>query len=128
LPKTPDHFTTAHKKFASEGFELDALDYLLKPIDFTRFSKAVQKAIEYLKYKTHQRMKIKPISLFILNIDWLKLHSRYSSISKAWKIILKFICYRQAHSIADAPQESTGKLPPEQFSRIHRSYIVSIDK
>lgn len=44
-------FTTAHKKFAIDGFELDAIDYLLKPISFERFSKAVGKAIEYARYK-----------------------------------------------------------------------------
>src|SRR5207253_2532378 len=44
-------FTTAYKKFAFEGFELEALDYLLKPIDARRFAKAVEKAIDYHKYK-----------------------------------------------------------------------------
>lgn len=44
-------FTTAHKKFAVDGFELDAIDYLLKPISFERFSKAVNKAVEYYGYK-----------------------------------------------------------------------------
>ncbi|HJP62128.1 MAG TPA: response regulator, partial [Mucilaginibacter sp.] len=44
-------FTTAYKNFAFEGFELEALDYLLKPIDAKRFARAVEKAIEYYKYK-----------------------------------------------------------------------------
>jgi two-component system LytT family response regulator len=42
-------FTTAHKQFAIEGFELDAVDYLLKPINIDRFSRAVHKAIDYYK-------------------------------------------------------------------------------
>src|SRR4051812_45216718 len=45
-------FTTAYKNFAFEGFELEALDYILKPIDIKRFTKAVEKAIDYYKYKT----------------------------------------------------------------------------
>jgi two-component system LytT family response regulator len=40
-------FTTAYKKFAFEGFELEAVDYLLKPISFERFSKAVHRVIEF---------------------------------------------------------------------------------
>ena len=45
-------FTTAYKQFALEGFELDAIDYLLKPIAPERFSKAVAKAVEYYTLKT----------------------------------------------------------------------------
>ena len=40
-------FTTAYKQFAFEGFELEAIDFMLKPIDFQRFGKAVNKAIDY---------------------------------------------------------------------------------
>src|ERR1700753_1062618 len=46
-------FITAYKNFAFEGFELEALDYLLKPIDFKRFTRAVEKAVDYYKYR-HQ--------------------------------------------------------------------------
>jgi DNA-binding LytR/AlgR family response regulator len=48
-------FTTAHKNFAYEGFELQALDYLLKPIDQKRFSAAVNKAVEYYTYKNTEK-------------------------------------------------------------------------
>src|ERR1700761_5568556 len=44
-------FTTAYKNFAFEGFELEAIDYLLKPIDIKRFARAVEKALDYYRYK-----------------------------------------------------------------------------
>jgi len=44
-------FITAYKNFAYEGFELEAIDYVLKPIDFKRFTRAVEKAVDYYKYK-----------------------------------------------------------------------------
>ena len=47
-------FTTAYKNFAFEGFELEAIDFLLKPISFDRFSKAVQKAVEIFSLKQSQ--------------------------------------------------------------------------
>ena len=57
-------FTTAHKKFAMDGFELDAVDYLLKPISFERFSKAVNKATEYFEYKKKSKTE-EAESLFV---------------------------------------------------------------
>jgi DNA-binding LytR/AlgR family response regulator len=44
-------FTTAYPEFAVEGFELNAIDYLLKPVSFDRFEKAIEKAREYFKFK-----------------------------------------------------------------------------
>ncbi|RYG48573.1 MAG: response regulator transcription factor [Chitinophagaceae bacterium] len=57
-------FTTAHKKFALEGFELAAVDYLLKPISPERFEKAVNKAIDYFNYKQASAVT-KPEALFV---------------------------------------------------------------
>jgi two-component system LytT family response regulator len=122
-------FTTAHRKFAIEGFDLDAIDYLLKPISFDRFSKAVDKAIEYHEYKK------KPVnsatgSLFV--------YSEYRMV----KIDLDDIEYIESledyikiHLVNDKPimtlmtlKGVLEKLPPDQFSRIHRSYIIATGK
>jgi DNA-binding LytR/AlgR family response regulator len=122
-------FTTAHKKFAVEGFELDAIDYLLKPISFERFSKAVNKATGYYNYKRQAKNEAAE-SLFI--------YSEYRMV----KINLKEIEYIESLEdyiklhLTDAKPVLTlmtlkgvlEKLPSDKFKRIHRSYIVAVDK
>ncbi|MBO9660888.1 MAG: response regulator transcription factor [Chitinophagaceae bacterium] len=122
-------FTTAYKKFAFEGFELDAIDYLLKPISFDRFSKAVSKAIEYHNYKN------KPIDT---DDEYLFVYSEYRMI----KIKLSDIEYIESLedyiriNLINAKPILTlmtlkgvlEKLPDARFARIHRSYVVATAK
>jgi len=122
-------FTTAHKKFAIDGFDLDAIDYLLKPISFERFSKAVAKAIEYARHKSRTRTD---------ETDNLFVYSEYRLI----KIPLNEIEYIESledyiriHLVNAKPvltlmplKKVLEKLPAGKFKRIHRSYIVAIDK
>jgi two-component system, LytTR family, response regulator len=122
-------FTTAHKKFAYEGFELDALDYLLKPIDFNRFSKTISKAIEYNQYKKNPRPA---------ESDSLYVYSEYQLI----RIPLPEIVYIESnedyltiHQLNDKPvstlmtlKKMLEKLPAAKFKRIHRSFIVSLQQ
>ena len=122
-------FTTAYKKFAYEGFELDALDYLLKPIDFTRFSKAVSKAIEYYQYKKsaanslHEylfvRSEYRVVKINLDEIEYIESLEDYIKIHIAnGRPILTLMPLKKV----------LEKLPPERFKRIHRSYIVSVNK
>jgi len=123
-------FTTAHKNFAYEGFELEALDYLLKPIDLKRFSAGVNKAIDYAKYKATGQSEMDG-SLYV--------HSEYRMI----KIELKEIEYIESMqdyikiylSNIEKPvltlmslKGVLEKLPQTEFARIHRSYAVAIKK
>jgi two-component system LytT family response regulator len=121
-------FTTAHRKFAFEGFELQAIDYLLKPVAFDRFTKAVAKAEEYFKFKNSGPG----------NDEYLYVYSEY----KLLKIDLNDIefiesleDYIRIHITDDKPVLSLmplkrvlQKLPPDKFKRVHRSYIVSVNK
>ena len=123
-------FTTAHKNFAYEGFELEALDYLLKPIDLKRFSAGVNKAVDYAKYKATGQSEMDG-SLYV--------HSEYRMI----KIELKEIEYIESMqdyikiylSNIEKPvltlmslKGVLEKLPQTEFARIHRSYAVAIKK
>ena len=123
-------FTTAHKKFALDGFELDAVDYLLKPISFERFEKAVRKAEEFYAWKQHQEKQETPETVFV--------YSEY----RLMKIVLAEIVYIESledyiriHLDNGKPvmtlltlKKMLEKLPPALFSRIHRSYIVATGK
>jgi len=122
-------FTTAYKKFAYEGFELEAIDYLLKPISLERFRKAVNKAIEMLESKSLPKKQASE-SLFV--------RSEYKMV----KIELDEIEYIEGledyikiHIVNSKPiltlmtmKAFIEKLPSEKFLRIHRSYIVALDK
>ncbi len=122
-------FTTAYKKFAIEGFELDALDYLVKPIPFVRFEKAVSKAIAFYQYKNSPQ-PVEEEALFV--------RSEYKLV----RIELKDIEYIESvedyikiHLTNERPVLSLmtlksllEKLPEAKFKRIHRSYIVPVAK
>ena len=128
-------FTTAYRKFALEGFELNAVDYLLKPISFERFIKAVNKIMDtrlgashdasqaenkkdttdhHLYFRSDRKM-IKVSLEEILYIESLKDYIKVVTPTKA--IITK-------HSISSLEET----LPKDKFIRIHRSFIVSVNK
>lgn len=121
-------FTTAHRNIAFEGFELQAIDYLLKPVSFERFTKAVAKAEEYYKFKNtadsqdeylfvYSEYKLTKIDLndieFIESLeDYVRIHLTNG------KPILSLMPLKRV----------LQKLPQEKFQRVHRSYIVSVNK
>ncbi len=122
-------FTTAHKKFAIDGFELDAIDYLLKPISFERFYKAVNKAVEFAKYKSKSANETKE-SLFVYS-EYRLIKIPFADI----EYIESLEDYIRIHLVNSKPvltlmplKKVLEKLPQDKFRRIHRSYIVAIDK
>jgi DNA-binding LytR/AlgR family response regulator len=120
-------FTTAFSEYAVEGFNVDAIDYLLKPIEYDRFLKSVYKAKEYLDYITNQEIQD----------GYIFVKSDYQMA----KVNLKEIIYIEGlddYIKIYLPQKSiltlmtlktiSQKLPSKEFVRIHRSYIVPISK
>jgi len=125
-------FTTAYREYAVEGFELQAVDYLLKPISFERLLKAVNTYFEV--YHNQSKAKSNPSEnnnfMFVrsdrrmLKIDFDKIVyiESYSDYIKIHLIDSSTIVTRETISSVEA------KLPKEHFIRIHRSYIIALNK
>jgi DNA-binding LytR/AlgR family response regulator len=128
-------FTTAYRDYAVEGFELDAVDYILKPISFERFLKAVNKVMQidagtqavsipngnhtetnslFLYFRANRKM----VKIFFHEILFIESLRDYIKIVTTSKIIVtKYVLYTLEEM-----------LPHDEFLRIHRSYIIAINK
>lgn len=122
-------FTTAYSEFAVEGFNLNAVDYLLKPFTPERFLQAVEKAKAYYQI-LHQNALSKP--------EYISIRAEYSLVNVALTDII-FIegldDYLKIHLRDQKPllprmtlKALMEKLPQSDFVRVHRSYIVPLAK
>jgi two-component system LytT family response regulator len=123
-------FTTAYKNFAFEGFELEAIDYLLKPIDVKRFGKAVEKAVEYYKYKTAFTKEGEDESLYVYSeYRMVKIELREIEYIESMEDYIKIHLHNAKTILTLMPLKKVlEKLPGDKFQRIHRSYIVPVKK
>ena len=119
-------FTTAYSEHAVQSFELDAIDYLLKPFSLSRFLKACNKANEQHEFKKNNSITA--------NVDSIFIKSGYEQI----RVALSDILYAESNGnymqfvLADKKilsrltmNETEALLPFKDFIRIHRSYIVA---
>ncbi|MGN6420815.1 MAG: LytR/AlgR family response regulator transcription factor [Pseudobacter sp.] len=167
-------FVTAYKKYALDGFELDVLDYLVKPVPFERFMKAVNKAAAYHALKTasvsasnvpaieepvqrlpvsvnrsaitsgetepetdllhenHSVASVDSSEYFFVNVEYnlVKIAYREISFIEGLKDYVKIHLYQQPKPVITrmSMKSITDKLPARQFMRVHKSYIISMDK
>jgi DNA-binding LytR/AlgR family response regulator len=128
-------FTTAFRKYAIEGFDLNAIDFLLKPISFERFLQAVNKVMqldihvsnsnqqnELLPDQSHPflyfRADRKMVKVFLDDILLIESLKDYIKVITKTKVIVS----KQSISALEE------MLPREAFIRVHRSYIIAINK
>jgi DNA-binding LytR/AlgR family response regulator len=118
-------FTTAYPEFAAEGFELDAIDYLVKPFSFERFLKAVNKALEKLERKTPDK-NAAPASIFIkADKKVYKINLDDILYIEALDDYIKLVTTQGSHLVNDTLKSLQEELPASQFMRVHKSYIIS---
>lgn len=129
-------FTTAYREYAMEGFDANAIDYLLKPIAIERFLLAVNKAWKFMRPLKAEKIEIEEIpnvktenegfffvkangglvKIFFEGILFVEALKEYVKIVMKDKSV---VTYHTISGLAD-------KLPPDNFYRIHRSFIVNI--
>ncbi len=126
LPEKPlVIFSTAYRNFAVESYTLQAVDYIVKPYDFERFHQAINKAIDYYTiqrqlakkhlfvYSSYQLVKILLTDIRYIETfdDYLKIH-----LASTKKNVYTLMTMK----------EMEASLPPHQFLRVHRSFIVNL--
>ncbi len=118
---------TAKEKYAVEAFEYEVTDFLVKPVNHTRFLKAVQKV----------KTKNKPSSIESVNGGniFIKVDSELINLStseilwiEALGDYVNFITPTKKYVVLSTMKNIETKLPPSEFARVHRSYLVRIDK
>ncbi len=129
-------FTTAYSEYAVRSYDYDAVDYLLKPIEFERFMRAVTKALEFNRQREQSDRRRKAIDTVAQNgsgehllvksgTDYHKLQideilyveaaGNYSVFVTAKSNVMSLLSMRELGSL----------LPPEKFFRVHKSYVVN---
>ena len=126
-------FTTAYPQYALDGFDVNALDYLVKPVSFDRFLKAALKAKDFFEVRQNNPVEAVPVSatdyffiktdsqlvkLFFDDILFVEALQNYVTIHTATK---KYISYLTFKSVEDY-------LPAGQFLKVHKSFIIAAAK
>jgi DNA-binding LytR/AlgR family response regulator len=125
----PVVFTTAYPQYALDGFELNALDYLVKPISFVRFLKAALKAKEFYELRVQSKhdavadylfIKVDGslVKIFYNDILFVEALQNYVTVHTKER---KYVTYLTFHSLEEF-------LPANLFIKTHKSYLVAVSK
>lgn len=128
-------FITAFKKYALEGFELDVMDYLVKPVTFERFLRAVNKAADFCILKKQGAQA--PVAqsthdYFFVNVEYSLVKIAVQEIThiESLRDYMKIYLQQNDKPVLTklAMKSLADKLPPARFVRVHKSFMVAIDK
>ncbi|KYG81567.1 LytTR family two component transcriptional regulator [Roseivirga ehrenbergii] len=112
-------FTTAYQEYALESYDFQTVDYLLKPFDFGRFLKAVNKASERLEQKNDQHLFLKT------GYEYMRLEIAQIKYAKAEGNYVKFVTESEQVLSRMTMQQAEDLLLPQGFLKTHRSFLVN---
>lgn len=121
-------FITSKPEYALKAFDYDATDYLQKPITSGRFNAAIKRAINLQMLLNENqdedaehifiKSKLKKLKIFISKIKWIEAFGDY----------IKVVTEEENHLVLSTMKAFENDLPKEKFVRVHKSYIINIDK
>ena len=127
-------FTTAYSEYALEAFDLNAIDYLLKPFSFERFLQSINKAREYLNQDV-QNIEINSVkdiassepAFFSVKVDGKVTKIVYNEILfiEGLKEYVRIVCENNRYVILESLKNLENELPVDEFIRVHKSFIVA---
>lgn len=125
-------FTTAYRNYAVEAFDLDVIDYLLKPISFDRFVAAINKYFERTNKPVHTKAELKEDTVKYLNVKadrkTYKIDINTILYIESLKDYVKIVCENKTLLTHDSLSNLEEYLAESGFIRIHRSYLLAINK
>lgn len=121
--------TTAYHQYAVEGFNLNVVDYLLKPFEFDRFLTAVNK-IQLVHKKLISTGPEETKDYFFVNVHKKKVKIRFAEILyvESQREYVRIVTHKNEYLTKMPTHEIEHLLPQDQFIRIHRSFIIALSK
>ncbi len=123
--------TTAYREYAVESFDLDVLDYLVKPVPFTRFLKSINKLSQkFITDKSEDVQQTVEKSFIFLKVDKKLIKIKFEDIFfiESLKDYIKVFTKSGEYLAHKSLSGITEELPKTQFLRLHRSFTVALDK
>jgi len=120
--------TTAYTEFALESYEYGVVDYLLKPIEFPRFLKAIDKIVTTETEKPQGAPPIVPEQSLVVKVDtdWIRIAFSDLEYIQSWGNYVKLFTAQQVYVASMTMTEVERRLPADQFIRVHKSYLVPL--
>jgi two-component system LytT family response regulator len=129
--KTKVVITTAFREFAAESYDLDVLDYLVKPIPLPRFIKCINKITTEYNLKNNIKVETsKGDSHIFIKVDkkMMKINMEEILFVEGMKEYIKVVTPDKTYITHKSLTSLSEELPTERFIRIHKSYVIALDK
>jgi DNA-binding LytR/AlgR family response regulator len=121
-------FVTSHADYAAQSYDVEAIDFLIKPFEFDRFVKAIERVSKRLESSQAPKTTSPDDDIFFIRSQNSYIKLRYSEVLyvKAMENFIQIVTDTQKYTVLMPLSNIESQLPPEKFMRVHRSYIINM--